>query len=187
MDIRIQRTRRMLFDAYEELLGEMPFEKISVTDICARSTVNRATFYRHFPDRGAFMKAFLQSMTDRFLEHIDKDAAQLGLEEYARHMHRELISFVNGNHDLARNAMGRRAEVEIIDMLTRQIAVGIFEHLDAYARNEGIELDVPADFAALYYAGGMMQTLRWWIDAGQPIPAEELERRCTAGLMAQVR
>ena len=34
MDIRTQRTRKMLFDAYDELLAEMPFEKISVSEIC---------------------------------------------------------------------------------------------------------------------------------------------------------
>ena len=186
MDIRTQRTRKMLFDAYDELLAEMPFEKISVSEICKRSTVNRATFYRHFSDKGAFVRSYLQTITDRFLERVDSDGRQLGLEEYARSMHIELIRFVEENRDMARNAMGRRVEAETLDFLTRQIAVGIYEHIDAHAKSTGEQPPAPADFTALFYAGGLVQTLRWWLDSGKPIPGVELERRCTALLMSQL-
>ena len=176
----------MLFDACEELLSELPFERITVSRICARSTVNRATFYRHFPDKSSFVAAYLQTITDRFLARIAADGANLGLEEYASLMHRELIRFVEDNRDAARNAMGRRAEAETIDLLVGQISTGIFEHIESHSQSTGKQPVAPAQFTALFYSGGMMQTLRWWLDSGRPIPAEELERRCTALLMAQV-
>ena len=110
VDIRVRRTRKMLFDAYEELLAEKPFEKVSVSEVCARSTVNRATFYRHFADRGEFVAAYLQAVTDRFLARVAADGSDLGLEDYARLMHRELIRFVEGNREVARNTLGRRAK-----------------------------------------------------------------------------
>lgn len=51
VDPRVKRTRKLLIDAFVELLGEKSFDAITVQDIAARSTVNRATFYSHFLDK----------------------------------------------------------------------------------------------------------------------------------------
>lgn len=59
LDPRIRRTRQMLFEALKALLGEKTFEEISVQDIAERSTVNRATFYDHFPDKFALLEALI--------------------------------------------------------------------------------------------------------------------------------
>ena len=59
LDPRVRRTRRMLFQAFQELLGEKGFDQISVQDIAERSTLNRATFYDHFPDKFALLEAMI--------------------------------------------------------------------------------------------------------------------------------
>jgi AcrR family transcriptional regulator len=56
LDPRIRRTRQMLHQAFAALLTEKSFEDITVQDIAARSTVNRATFYDHFPDKFALLE-----------------------------------------------------------------------------------------------------------------------------------
>jgi AcrR family transcriptional regulator len=55
-DPRIRRTRQMLHRAFTDLLAEKTFEEITVHDIAERSTVNRATFYDHFPDKFALLE-----------------------------------------------------------------------------------------------------------------------------------
>jgi AcrR family transcriptional regulator len=45
----------MLYGAFHELLAEKDFDQITVQDIAERSTVNRATFYDHFPDKFALL------------------------------------------------------------------------------------------------------------------------------------
>lgn len=44
------RSRRMIRQAFQELLQEKAFEKITVTDIVKRADINRSTFYAHYPD-----------------------------------------------------------------------------------------------------------------------------------------
>jgi AcrR family transcriptional regulator len=51
VDPRVTRTRKILEDAFTELLSERKFREISVQDIANRATVNRATFYAHFDDK----------------------------------------------------------------------------------------------------------------------------------------
>ena len=44
------RSRRMIREAYTQLLKEKDLSKITVTDIIKRADLNRATFYAHYPD-----------------------------------------------------------------------------------------------------------------------------------------
>ena len=50
VDPRVTRTRKLIRDSLTSLLAEKSFESISVQDIAERATVNRATFYAHFPE-----------------------------------------------------------------------------------------------------------------------------------------
>jgi AcrR family transcriptional regulator len=50
-DPRVIRTRKLLREALASLLADKNFESISVQDIAAEATVNRATFYAHFTDK----------------------------------------------------------------------------------------------------------------------------------------
>jgi AcrR family transcriptional regulator len=56
-DPRILRSRRMLMDALARLLMKKEFEEISVQEIADEATLNRATFYLHYPDKNALLQA----------------------------------------------------------------------------------------------------------------------------------
>lgn len=56
-DPRILRSRRMLMDSLAKLLIRKEFEDISVQEIAGEATLNRATFYLHYPDKNALLRA----------------------------------------------------------------------------------------------------------------------------------
>jgi len=68
MDPRVRRTRQMLFDALRALLQEKDFEKISVQDIAEKATLNRATFYDHYPDKFALLEAMIGARFETLVE-----------------------------------------------------------------------------------------------------------------------
>jgi AcrR family transcriptional regulator len=70
-DPRILRSRRMLMDALARLLMKKEFEDISVQEIADDATLNRATFYLHYPDKNALLQAMTES---RFRDLIDRRA-----------------------------------------------------------------------------------------------------------------
>ncbi|MBE5991364.1 MAG: TetR/AcrR family transcriptional regulator [Paenibacillaceae bacterium] len=51
IDPRIIRTRRLIMDAFIHVLKKKEFKDITINDITAEATVNRATFYYHFSDK----------------------------------------------------------------------------------------------------------------------------------------
>src|SRR6202158_6254455 len=70
LDPRIRRTRQLLQDALRRLLVEKEFDDITVQDITEAATLNRATFYAHYPDKFALLGelirvSFLELLSQR--------------------------------------------------------------------------------------------------------------------------
>lgn len=68
IDPRVKRTRKLLTNAFEQLLAEKDFQSITVNDITDRAEVNRATFYLHFDDKYALLSYSLREAFTKMLE-----------------------------------------------------------------------------------------------------------------------
>ena len=60
LDPRIRRTRGLLHDALKRLLEEKEFDKLTIQDIAEAATLNRATFYAHYPDKFALLEELIR-------------------------------------------------------------------------------------------------------------------------------
>ena len=69
LDPRIRRTRGLLQDALKRLLEEKEFDKITIQDISEAATLNRATFYAHYPDKFALLEELIRLS---FLELLER-------------------------------------------------------------------------------------------------------------------
>ncbi len=59
VDPRIRRTRALLQQALGKLLEIKEFDKISVQDIAAAASLNRATFYDHYTDKFSLLECMV--------------------------------------------------------------------------------------------------------------------------------
>lgn len=66
-DPRVIRTRQLILDSFLEQLHNTDFETITISDITKHATINRATFYAHFPDKYALLETML---SDTFLQFV---------------------------------------------------------------------------------------------------------------------
>ena len=66
-DPRVLRSRQMLMEALLRLLTRKEFDDISIQEIADEATLNRATFYLHYPDKNALLQAMTAA---RFRELI---------------------------------------------------------------------------------------------------------------------
>lgn len=68
-DPRVKRTRRLMLQSFMGLLEKRKnIYSISVQDIAAHATVNRATFYAHFQDKHDFLECW---MSDKFRKVVE--------------------------------------------------------------------------------------------------------------------
>jgi len=75
VDPRIRRTRLLLQDALGNLMIHKEFDKISVQDIAEAATVNRATFYDHYPDKFALLECMV---AQRFADLLEARGVTFG-------------------------------------------------------------------------------------------------------------
>src|SRR5260370_33513930 len=81
-DLRVRRTRKLLWEALMAELSERAFEEITVKDICERAMVHRTTFYKHYTDKYALLEQGMRQMHDALVteeEHLPPIAFSLDL------------------------------------------------------------------------------------------------------------
>jgi len=166
-DPRILRSRRMLMESLAKLLIEKGFEDISVQEIADEATLNRATFYLHYPDKSALLQAMTES---RFRDLIARRgitfndcsgalrAIALGVCDY-------LAETTGCPSQLARMSL----EGSIIPVVEGMFKEGLALHGSA-----------PGDDAALRTttaAWAVFGAARSWFQTPNRIPAEEMATR----------
>ena len=174
MDIRAQRTLKMLVDAFEELCCEKSLEEITVTELCNLSTVRRATFYRHFGDMRDFTKYYFATMTERLIARLSGLHDLDRLMPYAEAMHRELLEYVAENRMLARHAMGPGMLADTMDMIVVQIADGIVLRIHSEQDAGTVDASISAEAVGLFYSAGIAHSMRWWLLDDKPAPIGEI-------------
>ncbi len=66
MDLRVQRTRMNIRNAFIELRARKPIEKITVKELAEAAFINKATFYQHYED----IYDLSESMEDELIDNI---------------------------------------------------------------------------------------------------------------------
>jgi AcrR family transcriptional regulator len=163
-DPRILRSRRMLMESLAKLLTKKEFEDISVQEIADEATLNRATFYLHYPDKNALLQAmtgarFRDLLQRRGISFTDCTGAlraiALGVCDY-------LAETTSCPAQLARIPL----EGSIIPVVEEMFQEGISRHVLA----PGVDAGLLAATAAWAVFGAAR---RWFQTPGR-IPAEEM-------------
>ena len=66
--MRVILTKRLLREGLLSLLKDKPLSRISITDLCAASGINRATFYNHYDS----VPMILRDIVREYAEQIEK-------------------------------------------------------------------------------------------------------------------
>jgi len=176
-DPRILRSRRMLMDALAKLLITKEFVDISIQEIADEATLNRATFYLHYPGKNALLQAMTET---RFRDLIQRRsitftdchgalrAIALGVCDY-------LAESAGCPTQLARMAL----EGSIIPVVEDMFKEGLALH--GLATNgpatEGLAPGVDAATRATTAAWAVFGAARRWYQTPNRIPAEEMAAR----------
>ncbi|WP_143315006.1 TetR/AcrR family transcriptional regulator [Clostridium sp. HBUAS56017] len=64
------RSRRLIRQAFVDLMQEKNLEKITVTDIVTRAYINRGTFYAHYQDTRAVIEQIENDIIEKLLEFL---------------------------------------------------------------------------------------------------------------------
>ena len=69
-DLRVQKTIDAIQKAFEEMICEMDYDKITVKELCERARINKKTFYRYYNVLDDLLAELQGIMTQEYLERI---------------------------------------------------------------------------------------------------------------------
>jgi AcrR family transcriptional regulator len=180
IDPRIKRTRKLLMDAFESLLSEKEFESITVQDITARATVNRATFYAHFTDKYQMVDQLIGDSFARILERrrtTDDDTP----ESYLRQLFLATADHWAGVHGRCRHDLFvSLAEAQVKRQLRDDVRQWLVEH-GGTGQRERIDMIATIVTWSIYGAamewakGTRKQTMETFADNVLPLIAASIE------------
>src|SRR5271165_1334964 len=157
VDPRIRRTRQLLQDALEKLLSEKDFEKISVQDVAETATLNRATFYDHYPDKFALLECLVAT---RFRELLEERNIRFdGCEGAVRAMALGVCSYLAERpraNLTAQSGSGQHLETAIVAVMRGMILDGLKSHRG----RKRVSLELLASTAAWAIFGAAKEWLR---------------------------
>jgi AcrR family transcriptional regulator len=166
LDPRIRRTRQLLQDALAKLLKEKDFDKISVQDIAEAATVNRATFYDHYPDRFALLECMVGS---RFHELLAERQVQFdgGCASALKSLILALCDYLAGMRGPdGKREMEPHMESAIIKVVRRMLLEGLKLH----PPNNGIAPEMIAASASWAIYGAATE----WAQTSDRCASEEM-------------
>jgi AcrR family transcriptional regulator len=169
-DPRVLRSRQMLMESLLKLLARKEFDDISIQEIADEATLNRATFYLHYPDKNALLQAvtgarFRDLIARRGLSFTNCDGAlraiALGVCDY-------LAESTSCPGQLAKMSL----EGSIIPVVESMFQEGAAHH----AMAPGVDPKLQATTAAWAIFGAA----RRWYQTPDRIPAEEMAAKIEA-------
>lgn len=77
MDLRQQRTRRSIVNAFLAMRSEKPLEKITIRELSERASIHKATFYLHYHDIYELAEELEKEVIDDILQGLSDPAMLL--------------------------------------------------------------------------------------------------------------
>ena len=170
LDLRVQKTRAALTGALYDLMCEKSLDQITVTELCERAQVRKATFYKHFGDKSELLTYMIREMQDTALE---ENAVGLDPDDpysYYTGVFRYLLDFIEGNERFVTNVLRSRSNAAVRSILEGQIRRDIDARLVAEERED---LREGHGMLAAVYAGAIVSAGIWWVEQGEDRPPKD--------------
>ena len=165
-DLRTKRTRKMILEAFINLVEEKGYEHVTVSDIASQAMINRATFYAHFKDKQDVYDYIFKEAVEQFM--IVLAPVQLGrTNQLQLHAIEQIITHIFEKIQENRvffktvlNAHGNEQLRKQISQILRSTYANIFEQVEIREK----DFIVPIDFIIEYMSSTFMASLHWWIN-----------------------
>lgn len=178
MDLRVQRTRKMILEAFVKLVEEKGFEQLTVQDIADEAMINRATFYAHYKDKQDVFDQIFDTAVLAFTSVLEPEQLMQGNRIKLKRIEFILTNIYHQIHEnrkffqiVMASAGNEVLRKKLADVLDEQ-----YYHIFSKLQIKENELEVPIDFIIEYMTSIFIGTLHWWITADTDMTDDQLAK-----------
>jgi AcrR family transcriptional regulator len=191
-DLRIRRTRKLIWEALLKLMAEKGFASITVNEICELAMVHRTTFYKHYEDKHDLLKQGIIELFDEFINDTvpaTKDSILAYSFDAPPAQITRLFSHAAENRNTYKTLLFSDGNNIYRDIAAKYIAKFIFNRATDITK-ETHQVQIPLEIISQFTSGATVSLLQWWLEKNNPFTPEEMAiyitRLCALGAYSAI-
>lgn len=166
-DLRVRRTKKMVGEAFIELMQEKGFDEITVKDIADRAFINRNTFYLHYRDKNDLLRAVCAYCLENWRKiHVQPRGGNEN--QYFRSLIVGTLQEISQKRMLYRTMMDSSGTTYFIDQLKKEISAQVLEIIGN--RNPSFQ----TMFCVEYNMNGFLGAVRYVLEQDKEFDVDKM-------------
>jgi AcrR family transcriptional regulator len=165
----VNKTKRAIFVALEQLLMQKSYYKISVGDIIGMANVGRSTFYNHFETKDIMFEEYLKLIFNELKLH-----SSLDVENHANIPVVELLNHIAENKKIIQKLVSGDTSEIIFNKFKDYWNQSAEEFINTIIPPE-MKTTVPRDLLINYLTSSLIDMIKWWLTNDMPYSANQME------------
>jgi len=157
------RTRAALRQALLTLVERQPFEQITIRDIVGAAGIGYATFFRHFPTKGALLEEVAADQINRLTAMATPALSRRG----TRASSVAICTYVNEHRALWAALLTGGAAGAMREEFSRIARLSAEHELPSSSW-------LPVDLGVVFGVSATVEILVWWLRQQKPMPVEQI-------------
>lgn len=165
IDARVRYTRKVIEDSFLALLKEKPYARVTVTELCERAQINRATFYKHYLD----VPDLLEKIEEELFQQIRAafSAKQIEVKSF-------LLDMLNYTYRERERFFALGGENGDPNLMTKTYLVCYESAYPLLTQNLPAMNESERQMLYQFLSQGSGGVLAWWVRDGMRLSVEEV-------------
>lgn len=169
-DLRVIKTKNLIYNTLIELMKDKTFEEIKVSDICSKALINRSTFYSHYEDKYDLLVDFINSLKDEFVTELNKNSSNLNTKEYYIELIKIFLNHIEERKEMYTSIMINNRNSIMMDILLSVVNNDLLKKMS----KDEFKSSIPDDIIVKFYLGGVINLGVEWLKDNTKYSKEEI-------------
>lgn len=152
-DLRVTKTKKLLYETLISLMEEKSFEEIKVSDICKKALINRSTFYSHYSDKYELFMELINALKLSLFNSLNTNENNVNTREYFIELINILLNHIDDKKNIYYSILINNRNSIITDIILDVVSKDINNRIT----NDKISTNnIPTEIVSKFYLGAVM-------------------------------
>lgn len=171
IDLRVIKTKKILFETLLDIMKDKTFEQIKVSDICTKALINRSTFYSHYEDKYDLLVDLINEYKNTLEERLNANNHIFNTKEYYMEVIKLLLEHIDENRNVYTPVLINNRNSVVMDILLDVISNNLKQKLETSKVDTS---KIPNELVARFYIGAVSSMCITYLNDNKKYSKEEI-------------
>ena len=152
-DLRVTKTKKLLYETLISLMEEKSFEEIKVSDICKKALINRSTFYSHYSDKYELFMELINTLKLSLFNSLNTNVNNVNTREYFIELIIILLNHIDDKKNIYYSILINNRNSIITDIILDVVS----KDINSRITNDKISTNnIPTEIVSKFYLGAVI-------------------------------